>query len=198
MSLEENLNKQSVKVEPISKMELLHRRLEEAGIKVIPAKQVEIPAHFNLSALESIHITPEILEHKLRTVIDYLRMPYLTDEFGDDQEARRAYRKEIVSEFGKLAEDEFDQNKLRAKGFGTTFMFIEMFAHKYLMADLGDEPIAKKLINLTNRLPFEVSKPDVFNTLSLADKMRVTGELSNIATEFLQLFNDTPTAKHAA
>ena len=65
--------------------------LEEKGVKFKPADPVELPKEFNLRAFESIKIGPESLQQKLDSVVKYLRLPYVTDNFGTDAEARRAW-----------------------------------------------------------------------------------------------------------
>ena len=157
----------------------------------------ELPKEFNLRAFESIKIGPESLQQKLDSVVKYLRLPYVTDNFGTDAEARRAWRKEVIAEYGKVAREVFENNKLRAYCISPTYTFIEFFAHQYYLAGLEKDPFGAKVIALYKKMPPEIGY-GTYDNLDDMNKMRVTAELSNIATEFLQLLSAEPKEKSVA
>ena len=99
----------------------------------------------------------------------------------------------------EVAKQVFSNNTLRAnKIFSGVFIWVDYFADKYSLAGLGEDPIGKKLIYLSKKLPEEVRDTEVYSKLELKDKLRINGELSNIALEFLQIFEAEPKSKQTA
>ena len=188
MSLEDALTKQKVATEQISEQEL-KKTLEADGVRFVYPISANVPARFDLHQLEDIHLlTPDAIKNKFKHIIDFLRMPYVTDNFGDDHEARRIWRQDIINKVGDVAIKLLKENRLRSNVVNTIIADIEVLVYLYEKAGMTDDPVGKKLISIYHKIPTEVGN---YQELDFMGKMRVNGELSNIALEVLQLFEDT-------